>query len=169
VCLYVGSECHVCRAWHVLGDTRHDSATTVVLGGLAVSCVSARACAWCVAGSAALDGVCVRCVLCLRNVKNRGCVIRAMFNARVGLALLPLFREQWLGCYTAVLRLRICVVTCAYVSLWLLCDCERCVGLFLGLIAVFVRPAALRCAHACVGTAALQCESGFALRLCCRW
>jgi hypothetical protein len=48
-----------------------------------------------------------------------------MYNARLGRALLQLFRAQRLECCAAVSRLRIYVVACPLlhrVSLWLLCD-----------------------------------------------
>ncbi len=46
-------------------------------------CLCAHVCGVMVVGSAALVGMYVRCALGLRNVKHRGCVIRAMYDARI--------------------------------------------------------------------------------------
>ncbi len=81
-----------------------------------------------------------------------------------------LSRAQCVGCCTAVLRLLICVVACALlhgVSPWL-CDCATLRGIVFIVVDCSCACVSLRCVHACV-TAALQRESGVALRVCCRW
>jgi hypothetical protein len=77
----------------VLGDTRLDADVVFWWVGLVASCVCARACLCgvMVAGSAALSA---RSRWAFGYVKNRGCVIGAMCNARVGRALPALSRAQ---------------------------------------------------------------------------
>ncbi len=145
----------------VLGGTRHDADMPLCRVGLAASCVSARVCAWRDGSGERVAGRHVRgCALeACDNVKNRGCVIRAMCSPRL-LACIA----DW-GCCTAVLRLQICVVACALlhrVSLWLLCDCAALRAVDCSCLCV-----PLRCVHACV-TTALHWESGVVLPACCR-
>ncbi len=145
VCLLrVGVRCVVRAlfACAVLGDTRHDAAAAL----------------WCARGAR----------WACENVKHRGCVIHAMYDAHPGRALPALSRAQWVGCCAAVLRLRLCVVACASLhraSLWLLCDCAALRGIVLA-VDCSCGCVSLRCGHARDRAAALQ---GGVLRVCCRW
>ncbi len=121
-------------------------------------CVCARVIVWCDGSGERRWSACARGARwACGNVKNRGCVIGAMQIARLGCAFPALSRAQWLGCCTAVLRLRMCVVACALlhrVSLWLVCDGAALRGIVSAVDCPCVC-VSLRCAHACV-SAALQ-------------
>jgi hypothetical protein len=156
-----------------LGDMRHDADVPLWWVGLVAACVSARACLRCdgsgergasrhVRGSARWT---------CENVKHRGCVIRATWNARLGCSLSARRRclerseqgvvPQYCDCGFVLLRVRRgtafrcgCCVTA-----------QRCVGLFWRLIA---RVCVCRCA---AYTRALppRCSGGVVLRVWCGW
>jgi hypothetical protein len=97
MCLYAVCECAMCGAWLVgvccFGwHAHHDADVPLCWVGLVASCVSARACVWCDGSGerGAVLGVHSAC----ENVKHRGCIIRVVYNARLGRALPALCRAQ---------------------------------------------------------------------------
>jgi hypothetical protein len=76
--------CVACSRALSWDGTRHDADMPLCWVGLVALGVSARASARCHGSGERGAGWHVRDVLALRNKKNRGCFMRAMYNARLG-------------------------------------------------------------------------------------